>query len=97
MIQSIKNIDRKTMDRWQIATLILFVLGLLVISYIGGDLKLVSFSTGIILLGLAYVPNLLVSIGIYIQADSHDKQRYRIQLILAAVFYTFVLIWRLSH
>ncbi len=85
------------MDRWQIATLILFVLGLLAVGYIGGDLQLLSYSTGVLLIGLAYMPNLLVSIGIYIQADSHEKQRYRIQLILAGVFYTFVLIWRLSH
>ncbi len=97
MIQAIKNIDRKTMDKWQIVTLIFFVLGLLVLSYIGGNLKLISFSTGVLLLALVYLPNLLVSIGIYIQGDRNEKQYYRIQLLLAAIFYTFVLFWRMSH
>ncbi|MCQ4085684.1 hypothetical protein [Saccharibacillus sp. JS10] len=85
------------MDRWHIITLVFFVLGFLVLGYIGGDLQLVSYSTGLLLLGAVYIPNLLANIAIYIQADPQEKNGYRIQLILAAVFYTFVLFWRLSH
>lgn len=97
MIQTIKNINKKTMDRWQNITLIFFFLSLFALSYIAGNLQLVSFSTAVILLALIFLPNLLVCIAMYIQADVQQRSQYRIQLYLIAVFYTFVLIWRLSH
>lgn len=97
MIKAIKHISKKTMDRWQNITLLFFIVGLFILSYIAGNLKLVNFHTAIVLTALIFLPNLLVCIMMYIQADAERRSQYRIQLYLIAVFYTVVLFWRLSH
>lgn len=97
MIQAIKNMDKKVVERWQTITLIFFIGSLLVLGYIAGDLKLLNLSEYIMCLLLLYLPNLFITVVMYIQADTEQKSQYRIQLYLIAIFYTFVLFWRLSH
>ncbi|SEG61296.1 hypothetical protein [Paenibacillus sp. UNC499MF] len=89
----LENVSEKKLANWLFIHTIIFFIGLLIVSYLGGDHDYISFRTGVIIAAVLYAPGLFLLIALYIRADRQTRKGYNLRLLLVlalvAAKYTF--------